>query len=117
MDTAFTNNTNNDPSAIIAYWTNENYLYIKHCTSGYYEFPELIKVLVSYTKQYGYTNASRIIIEPKASGLSVIQELKKQTNLNIVEGDIPTEGKITRVNLITAYIESGKVLIPDTKDQ
>ena len=77
------------------------------------EFPELIKEIQRFVMVNGYTNQSRIYIEPKASGKSIIQQLKRNTGLNVVEDKPPTQDKVSRVSAVTPIIESGRVKLLD----
>ena len=52
------------------------------------------------------------MVEPKASGKSVVQEIKK-TELNIYELPPPKDDKTTRVSSVSAQIEAGKVILVD----
>ena len=61
----------------------------------------------------GYTNQSRIYVEPKASGKSIVQQMKRNTGLNIIEDKPPTQDKISRVNSVSAIIEAGRVCLMD----
>jgi predicted phage terminase large subunit-like protein len=70
-----------------------------------YEFPKLIKWL-----QENIPANSRIYIEGKASGKSVIQTLKEQTNFNILEVQ-PRGSKLERKHSSSPYFESGRVII------
>ena len=57
----------------------------------------------------GYTNKSRIFVEPKASGKSIVQTLIRETGLNVKEDKPPTKDKVARVADISASLESGRV--------
>jgi predicted phage terminase large subunit-like protein len=113
IDTAYTANTQNDASAIIAYFKQNNNLYILDCTSVRLEFPDLCKFIVNYTARNGYNDRSRIFVEPKASGLSIIQQLKKITELNIVTDQSPTESKLVRLTSCSPVVEAGRVFLTD----
>jgi predicted phage terminase large subunit-like protein len=52
---------------------------------------------------------TRIYIEPKASGLAIVQQLKQETLLNVVELQAPKDSKITRVNAVTPKLEARRV--------
>lgn len=115
LDTAFTEKTSNDPSGIMATCFYNGNLYIYGADKVRLEFPELIKYIQSYVTTHGYTYSSAVYIEPKANGKSVIQQLKRETKLNIIEGISPKESKETRLNVASPTIQSGKVyLISDT---
>lgn len=111
IDSAYTESEQNDPSALMAFAVKENKLYIRSCESVRLEFPELCKYIKSYVAQHGYSSSSRIWVEPKASGKSIVQTLKKATDLNILEAKNPTKDKVARVSDIAPAIEAGKVHI------
>lgn len=110
LDTAYTEKQTNDPTAIMTVCYVAPNLYILDSTQVWKEFPDLIKFIVSYVNQHGYNGNSRIMVEPKASGKSVVQSLK-QTELNIFELPAPTDDKQTRVSAQSAFIESGRVIL------
>lgn len=109
LDTAYTKDQTNDPTAIVHYYKEDNDLYITGAESNWFEFPELIKWLPPYVRNNGYTGESMIRIEPKASGKSTVQQLQAETDLNITESDAPDKDKITRVNTVSPKIEAGRV--------
>jgi predicted phage terminase large subunit-like protein len=73
------------------------------------EFPDLVKHIVRFVKKNGYTSNSKIFVEPKASGKSIVQTLIRETGLNIKEDKPPTKDKVARVQDISASIETGRV--------
>ncbi|RZJ43694.1 MAG: hypothetical protein EOO19_12705 [Chryseobacterium sp.] len=86
------------------------------CDDGYYlidvirnryEYPELKKLVIDVADKY---DATAILIEDKASGQSIIQDLRN-TNLPIIPIK-PIQDKITRFARITSFFESGKIFIP-----
>ena len=111
LDTAYTDKTANDPSGIIATCRMGNDLYIVHGQKVYMKFPDLIRFIPQYVRSHGYTNRSSIRIEPKANGLSVIDQLKEKTDLNITKTPTPTESKETRLNASSPYVECGRVVL------
>ncbi len=77
-----------------------------------YNFPELKGMAL---KQYEHWSPDIVIIEGKASGLPLTQELR---NLGIpVQNFVPSKGsdKVARVNSCAPLFESGMVWYPDTK--
>ena len=90
-----------------------NELYIREVRAVRMEFPELIKEIQNFTIVNGYSNRSRIYVEPKASGKSIVQMLKRSTGLNIMEDKPPTQDKISRASSISAFVESGRVSMLD----
>jgi predicted phage terminase large subunit-like protein len=111
VDTAYTKNYQNDPTGIIGACKIGNDLYIVGARKLFLEFPELIKYLPTYVKSQGYTQGSTIRIEPKANGLSVIQQMRAETQLNIASIPSPSESKETRLIVASTTVESGRVVI------
>ena len=109
IDPAYTANQKNDPSALLAYTYKDNKWQIIDCINIYKEFPELVKFIPQWVQKNGYTPKSRIFVEPKASGKSIVQTLVRETGLNIKEDKPPTKDKVARVSDISASLESGRV--------
>ena len=82
------------------------------CIKERWEFPELKKIAL---EQYKYWEPETIIIEAKASGMPLIQELR-QVGIPVV-AYTPSRGndKLTRVNSVSPIFESGQVWAPDKK--
>lgn len=113
LDTAYTNKQENDATAMLCAAFHNNELYIREVRAVRMEFPELIKEIQNFTILNGYSNRSRIYVEPKASGKSIVQMLKRSTGLNIMEDKPPTQDKISRASSISAFVESGRVSMLD----
>jgi predicted phage terminase large subunit-like protein len=73
------------------------------------EFPKLKKFLVEYANRFQHNQYSKMFIEEAASGLSIAQELRTISNLNIIGVKKPKDDKITRAHAITASLEGMKV--------
>jgi predicted phage terminase large subunit-like protein len=109
-DTAYTSDDANDPSGIWCYTKYKNDFIVRHAQTFYLEFPELCRKIVSFAQLHGYTKKSVIEVEPKASGKSLVQTLKRNTQLNIKEGKPPAKDKIARANDSSPVVESGRIL-------
>ena len=109
IDPAYTANEKNDPSAMLAYTYKDNRWQILDCINVYKEFPDLVKFIPQWVVKNGYTNRSRVYAEPKASGKSIVQTLKKETGLNVREDKPPSKDKVARVQDISASLETGRV--------
>jgi predicted phage terminase large subunit-like protein len=73
------------------------------------EFPELKRTAKSIANQH---KPNAVLVEDKASGQSLIQELKEGTLLPIVA--IPKDvDKVSCANAVTPLIESGRVFLPE----
>ena len=111
LDTAYTDKTSNDPSGIIATCKIGGDLYVTHAAKVSMKFPDLLRFIPSYAMEHGYSRRSTIRIEPKANGLSVIDQLKETTGLNVVSTPSPKDSKETRLYASSPSIESGRVIL------
>jgi predicted phage terminase large subunit-like protein len=107
IDSAYTTNTKNDPSALMIVGTNGSNLYIRKVIQRWLQFYQLIEEIKETQKVY---NIKKIYIESKASGISIMQELKRQTNFNVFPLQ-PLGDKISRVISCQPKIESGRVFL------
>tara|TARA_B110000902_G_scaffold128343_1_gene149594 strand:- start:412 stop:1098 length:687 start_codon:yes stop_codon:yes gene_type:complete len=115
IDPAYTAKENNDPSALLCYAEVDGQYYIKSVEEKYLEFPELIKYIGDFCSRNGYSNKSRIYVEPKASGKSIVQTLRRNTRLNIIESKPPAKDKVARVADVVSIIESKRVTLLEGK--
>ncbi|MDY5968641.1 MAG: phage terminase large subunit [Bacteroidales bacterium] len=113
MDTAYTANAENDPTGIIATCKIGGEVYVTHAEKVLMKFPDLIRHITPYVRTHGYTNRSTIRIEPKANGISVVDQLKDQTGLNVVKTPSPKDDKETRLNVASPSVEAGRVVLVD----
>lgn len=113
IDTAFTEKTSNDPTGIIGACIIENSLYITCAEKVYMKFPDLVRHIPQYVKSNGYSRRSSVRIEPKANGISVIDQLQELTDLNVVATPSPNESKETRLNANSPFVECGRVYLVD----
>lgn len=112
-DTAYTEDQENDPTGMLASCYIDNTLYIREASQAWLELPELVKALPEFVKRNGYTPQSKLHIEPKASGKSTSQTLRRTTALNIVEAPAPKDDKVTRVNNAAPFVEAGRAVLID----
>jgi len=113
VDGAYTKNTKNDPTGLMPcyYHNNSGTLYITGWYSAYLEMPELLKFIVSYAEIVNVNQSGNIRIEPKASGKSLRQLIRSETNLNATEidGDHVNEGKEARCDACMPTMAAGRV--------
>jgi len=109
IDSAYTEKTENDPTAIMACYKSNNFLYILDVQEVWMEFPKLIEFIKSYVIKCGYSQNSKIFIEPKASGKSIAQQLRATTQLTVIEVKPPDNDKVTRAHGISPTVESRRV--------
>jgi len=111
-DTAYTKDEENDPTALLCYCLFDNFMYVRDVAVQRLEMPDLLRFIPEFVERNEYNpGASRIYIEPKASGLSTAQMMKRTTKLNIIIDKAPTTDKPARLNECLPYIESGRVLL------
>lgn len=113
LDTAYTDKTENDPSGIIATCKIGNDLYITHAQKVLMKFPDLIRFIPEYARTHGYTLRSSIRIEPKANGISVVDQLSEVSGLNVVKTPTPKDSKETRLYAVSPTVEAGRVILVD----
>jgi predicted phage terminase large subunit-like protein len=106
IDPAYTKKQENDPTAIMTCFVQQKHLYILDVHEVWLEFPDLIKYLTKHVHSYQYSSCSKIFIEPKASGKSIVHQLRATTNLNVIESTPPDLDKVTRANSVAPALES-----------
>jgi predicted phage terminase large subunit-like protein len=111
LDGAYTEKEVNCPSGLLcaAQWRNN--LYIRDVARVWMELPELIKYVPDMSKRHGLNGISRVIIEPKASGLPAAQMLRRYTSLNVVIDKAPTADKVVRLKGCLPFIEAHRVYL------
>lgn len=113
VDTAYTEKTANDPTGVIGTCCIGNDIYVACARKVSMKFPDLCRFLPVYVRDNGYGRGSTVRIEPKANGLSVIDQLRETTGLNVTSTTSPKDGKETRLNAASPYVESGRVWLVD----
>lgn len=112
IDGAYTKDTKNDPTGlqIGAKWEN-NYV-IWSSIDKYLEMPELLKFVPNHIISSG-VDVKMSLVEPKASGKSLVQLIRQQTKLNITEikTTFVNSSKIDNARTCSHFIEGGRVLL------
>ncbi|MBI5728118.1 MAG: phage terminase large subunit [Ignavibacteriales bacterium] len=108
-DTAFKKNAENDYSVCTTWLSGENGYYLLDMWKGRVEFPELKRKVVELYERY---KPQTVLIEDKASGQSLIQELQRGTRIPIKAVKVDKD-KVARVHSITPLIEAGRVYLPE----
>ena len=110
-DTAYKAQDHNDPSACTVWGIKDNCAYLLHVVNERMEYPTLKRRVIEVAQQFTTAAPPTILIEDKASGQSLLQELRQDTILPVIA--IPVTGdKITRASTCTGIIESGRVFVP-----
>jgi len=117
-DGAYTERLENDPTAQGAFIWLDNCLFIRNMSVDHVDSAYLREWIEADVKTNGYTRESFIRMEPKASGLTVIGAVKKESNLNIEAYEYPRDSgvtmrdeKIVRANAAAPTARSGRVFL------
>ncbi len=108
-DTAFKKGTENDYSVCTTWCVTENGYYLLHLWRGRVEFRELKRTLALLAEHW---KPSAILVEDRASGQSLIQELKSSTALPIIPVKVDSD-KQARAQAVTPLMEAGKIFVPE----
>ena len=83
-------------------------LYLLHVVRRRMEYPELKRAVIQHAERFRPTN---VLIEDKASGTQLIQELIRAGVYGITRYE-PTMDKVMRLHSVTSTIENGFVYLP-----
>ncbi|KKK82029.1 hypothetical protein LCGC14_2807480, partial [marine sediment metagenome] len=108
-DTAFKAKQLNDYSVCTVWGEAGNGYYLLDVWRDKVEFPELKRVAVAL---YERDKPDLVIVEDKASGQSLIQELQRNTRIPVLPVKVDRD-KVARAYAATPLIEAGKVLLPE----
>ena len=112
-DTAFKTKTANDYSVCTSWAVTDRGYFLVDVWKEKAEFPVLKRMVIAKAAQvWGGARVSAVLVEDKASGQSLIQELKRDTILPIVAVKVDTD-KLSRAFAVTALIQSGRVFLPE----
>jgi len=108
FDTAIKVGEKNDPTVCTVWSMKENNYYLVESYREWLEYPSLKKFAIDLIEKW---NPDNILIEDKASGQSLIQDLKQEISHPVI-GIKVSKDKITRFASISALIEAGRVFFP-----
>jgi predicted phage terminase large subunit-like protein len=108
-DTSFKTSKTNDYSVCATLGQNQNGIYLLSLYRAKVEFPELKRKVGELADQW---QPQEILIEDRASGQSLVQELKVATTYPVIPVAVDRD-KETRAAAVTGYFESGRVLFPE----
>jgi predicted phage terminase large subunit-like protein len=115
-DTAFKKTETADYSvAVVAGLDRNGDIYIVDIMRGKYDFPELKQRLIRLNNRWRGRGLRALYIEDKASGQSLIQELKRESGMSVIPYKVVND-KVARVNAILPLVEGGRVFIPDAAE-
>ena len=115
-DTAMTEKEESDYSACVTAYVTRDGIFIADVFRARLGFPDLKQAMHN---QYDHWNSvfpiSRIYIEHKVSGVSVLQSLKKDSYLPVMpleKESLVGKSKVQRANAASGYVQSGRVIFP-----
>jgi predicted phage terminase large subunit-like protein len=109
-DTAFKSGHDNDYSVCATWGEADAGYYLLDVWKRRVEFPALKSMVNTLGDQW---KPSVVLVEDKASGQSLIQELKRDTRLSIMPIKVDTD-KLSRAYAVTPAIETGRVFLPES---
>ncbi len=101
----------NDPSVCTTWGKKGKLFYLLHVYRARLEYPDLKRQVLTLAKSW---NARSIVIEDKASGTQLLQDLKRDGLYMVKAYDPKGQDKIMRLHSQTGLFESGCVLLPRT---
>jgi predicted phage terminase large subunit-like protein len=109
-DTAFKKGAETSYSVCTTWGLAENGHFLLSVWRNRVEFPELRRTLIALAEQW---KPSAILVEDRASGQSLLQELKSATTLPVLAIRADSD-KLSRAQAVTPLIEAGKVFVPES---
>lgn len=108
-DTAIKDGVNNDFSVCTTWLETNNKHYLIDVVCEKLQYSALKSRIILENARH---ETAAILIEDKASGQSLLQDLRSDTKLPVI-GINPTSDKVVRFAAVTAMIEAGRVILPE----
>lgn len=108
-DMAFKDKSQNHYSVCTIWGEAPNGYYLLDVWQAKVEFPELKRAVIAL---YERDRPDLVLVEDKASGISLIQELQRNTRIPVFPIKVDAN-KVARANAVTPLIEAGKVYLPE----
>lgn len=107
-DTGIKSDPRHDASACLTIGVKGNCYYLLHALQLRAEYPELKKAVLMQAENFA---PDTVLIEDKASGQSLLQDLRRESKLAIIPV-LPKKDKVTRVARVSSLIEAGRLYLP-----
>ena len=104
-DTAIKSSAQSDFSVGLTFGIAQNNVYLLDVVRAQMEYPDLRRAVIMAAEKW---NANLILIEDKASGQSLLQDLWRETKLS-ARAILPKNDKLTRMSAVSPIIESGRL--------
>ena len=112
-DTAFKAKQNSDYSVMMVMGLDSNGdIYIVDTIRERFEFPDLKRRMIMLNNEWRGRGLRGIYVEDKASGQSLIQELKRESGVSVIPYRVGSD-KVTRLSAVLPLIEGGRVFLPE----
>ena len=108
-DTAHKAAAINDPSVCGTWAETETGFYLIDVVRQRLEYPALKRAAISLAAKW---RPDAVLIEDKASGQSLIQDLRAETRLPVI-AQRPEADKLTRMSAVSPAIEAGRLFLPE----
>jgi len=102
----------NDPSVCTTWGETETGYYLLDVLRRRMEYPDLRRMAESLAEKW---HPHAVLIEDKASGQSLVQDLKTHTRLPILPVE-PKGDKVVRALAVSPLVESGRVWLPEVAE-
>lgn len=113
-DTAFSKKENADYSVFITLAMDDiGDIYILDVLRKRLDYPQLREATIKLNNKYRGRGLRSFYLEDRASGQSLIQDLRHNAGVNIIPHKPGTSEKVARAHNITPMIESGRVHLPN----
>ena len=107
-DTAFNTKEQNDYTVCCTIAEVEDGYLVRDIFRARLEYPDLLR---SMKQQYERWSPEAVFVENKASGISAVQSLRRETRIPVIPGKVEKD-KMTRANKVTGTVEAGRVFLP-----
>lgn len=107
-DTGIKAGAQHDASACATFGVKDGQHYLLDMTVVRLEYPALKRLMVAHAARF---EAEALLIEDKASGQSLLQDLRGEGVLNCI-GVMPQGDKLARLVRVTPMLEAGKLVLP-----
>jgi len=113
-DTAFGKTEQSDPSVFLhAGIAHGGDIYILNVIRERLDYPSLRRKAIALNALHRGSHLRGFYIEDKASGQSLIQDLRTESGLAVIPYKVGTKDKVSRANSILPLIEGGRVFLPE----
>lgn len=107
-DTGIKAGAQHDASACATFMVRDGVHHLVDMLAVRMEYPELKRLMVNHAARF---SPDAVLIEDKASGQSLLQDLRRETGLPVI-ACMPDADKLTRFARVTPLMEAGKIALP-----